>query len=873
MSDVIEIITKHGFTVKLTPDHHVATERGMVEAKDLQPDDNILISVPDSNGSIVDKLPETEEEISAYLIGLIVGDGTFDKSRKRTHIDFWGDDKERMKSIVTDLIDKLYEINGDILNDRNRKLSKYFITESVENDKIRISSAWLSFYLDDKYGFNRKTKFNVPKFIYNNARLNIGKFYLSSLFYCDGSISGSKRSGYTIRLSQSNKDFLTEIQRIAHANGIIMGLYKRRDKSRRKFPNGKGGMSFYNTKECYELITIGGSIVRYRETIGFNGDIIKEEKMLVEHNFRIKDSFYDNIVEVNKCDPEPVYCIQEKETRSIIVNGISTRRCGEIPLCPYDSCRLLAINLYSYVINPFDKDAYFDFDLFSEHAQYAQRFMDDIVDLEIEKVEKIISKISSDPEDEEIKRTEKNLWEKIREKSYQGRRTGLGITAEGDMLAALGYKYGTNEATDFSVKVHKILAVNAYKSSITMAKERGSFQVWDINKEFNNPFMQRIWNELTPEYKEMYKKTGRRNIALLTIAPTGSVSIMTQTTSGIEPVFLPVYTRRRKINPNDKSSKSSFIDEVGDHWEEYNVFHPKFKIWAEKKGYNIDELEIMKQSDLQTVIKESPYFEASSNDVNWLEKVKMQGRVQKWVDHSISVTVNLPNNVTEELVGNVYEEGWKSGCKGITVYRDGSRSGVLITKSEKKPNVFQENNAPRRPKSLPCDVIRFTNKGEKWIGFLGLMDNRPYEIFTGLQDAVNIPHYIEVGEIVKKKNAEVDGHSRYDLKYIDKDGYVQEFRGLSRAFNREFWNTGRLVSGILRHGMPLPNVLALLDKLDFGDSEIIASWRNGVKRMIKKYIKDGTKVMGDECPVCHSNNIVFKEGCKTCLDCNWSKCD
>jgi len=551
----------------------------------------------------------------------------------------------------------------------------------------------------------------------------------------------------------------------------------------------------------------------------------------------------------------------------------STNPCGEIPLCPYDSCRLLAINLYSYVVNPFKDDAYFDFELFSEHARYAQRFMDDVVDLEIEKVNAIIKKIKDDPEDEEIKRVEINLWEKIKDKSIQGRRTGLGITAEGDMLAALGYKYGTKEATDFSVEVHKTLALNAYKSSIQMAKERGSFEVWNYDNEFNSPFMQRIWSILDDEHKKMYVDFGRRNIALLTIAPTGSVSIMTQTTSGIEPVFLPVYTRRRKINPNDKNVTVSLVDEIGDSWEEYNVFHPKFKIWAEINGYDVDELEKMKSSELQPIIEKSPYFGASSNDVNWLEKVQMQGRVQQWVDHSISVTVNLPKDATEELVGDVYEAGWKSGCKGITVYRDGSRSGVLISKSEKKPNVFQENDAPRRPKVLQCDVIRFTNKGEKWIGFLGLMDNRPYEIFTGLQDAVSIPSYIEVGEIVKIRNAENDGHSRYDLRYVDKDGYTQEFRGLSRAFNREFWNTGRLVSGILRHGMPLPNLMVLLDKLDFGDSDMIASWRNGVKRMIKKYIKDGTKISGEECPSCHSHNIVYKEGCKTCLDCNWSKCD
>jgi ribonucleoside-diphosphate reductase alpha chain len=552
---------------------------------------------------------------------------------------------------------------------------------------------------------------------------------------------------------------------------------------------------------------------------------------------------------------------------------VSTNPCGEIPLNPYDSCRLVAINLYSYVENPFTPEAKFNFELFEEHVIAGQRFMDDVVDLELEKIDAILAKIEIDPEPEHIKSVERNLWIKIREKGVQGRRTGLGITSEGDMIAALGLIYGTDEATEFAVKVHRILAINAYKSSIIMAKERGSFGVYDFELEKNNPFVQRIMNELSQDYIDMWKNTGRRNIALLTIAPTGSVSLMTQTTSGIEPVFLPVYTRRRKINPNDKNTKTSFIDEVGDHWEEYNVFHPKFKVWAEINGYNINELEKMKDSDLTKIVKLSPYYKATSNDVDWVNKVKMQGEIQKWVDHSISVTVNLPENATEETVSKVYEMGWRSGCKGITVYRDGSRSGVLISKKEKKTNIFTENDAPKRPKSLPCDIIRFTNKGEKWIGFLGLLENKPYEVFTGLQEAVTIPNYVTSAEIVKEKGVEADGHSRYDLRWIDKDGYQQVFRGLSRAFNREYWNLGRMVSGLLRHGMPLPNLMTLIDKLDMGESESIASWKNGVKRMIKKYVVDGTKVKGQECPSCHSTNLVYKEGCVTCLDCNWSKCD
>ena len=554
---------------------------------------------------------------------------------------------------------------------------------------------------------------------------------------------------------------------------------------------------------------------------------------------------------------------------------VSTNPCGEIPLCPYDSCRLLSINLYSYVENPFTKKAKFNYELFAEHVDYSQRFMDDIVDLEIEKVDAILNKIKNDPEPNEIKAVEINLWEKVKEKAIQGRRTGLGITAEGDMLAALGIKYGTKEATDFSENIHKFLAVNAYKSSIKMAKERGSFDIWDYDTEKDAPFIKRILNELDDEYINMYKETGRRNIALLTIAPAGTTSLMTRTTSGIEPVFLPVHKRRRKINPNDKNTKPTFIDEVGDQWEEYNVYHPKFQIWAETIGYTMSDLSNMTDNEMTELVKKSPYHEATSNDVDWVEKVNMQGRIQKWVDHSISVTVNLPNDTTEEIVDKVYRAGWKSGCKGLTIYRDGSRSGVLVSTKdkdkEKNPDIFTENNAVRRPKKVQCDVVRFQNKGEKWIGFLGLIDNRPYEIFTGLEDAISIPKWVESGEIVKQKGAEKDGHSRYDFHYIDKDGYKQEFKGLSRAFNREFWNMGKAISAVLRHGMPLPNVMSFIDSLEFVDGEHISSWKNGIKRIIKKYIKDGTKIGGKSCPEC-SGEIIYKEGCESCASCSYSKC-
>ncbi|HAR39757.1 MAG TPA: adenosylcobalamin-dependent ribonucleoside-diphosphate reductase, partial [Porphyromonadaceae bacterium] len=358
---------------------------------------------------------------------------------------------------------------------------------------------------------------------------------------------------------------------------------------------------------------------------------------------------------------------------------VSTNPCGEIPLCPYDSCRLLAINLFSYVVNPFREDAYFDFDLFAQHVQLAQRIMDDIVDLESEKIDMILEKIEADPESEEVKSAERTLWKKIQRKTLQGRRTGVGITAEGDMLAALGIRYGTEEGTDFSEKVHRAVALNAYRSSVNMAKERGAFEIFDAEREKNNPFINRIKEADSQLYEDMVKY-GRRNIALLTIAPTGTTSLMSQTTSGIEPVFLPVYTRRRKVNPNDRDVKVDFVDENGDSWEEYVVFHHKFVTWMEAHGYSTTKRYTPEEVD--EMVEKSPYYKATSNDVDWLQKVKMQGRVQKWVDHSISVTINLPSDVSEELVGELYMEAWKSGCKGCTVYRDGSRAGVLISNGE-----------------------------------------------------------------------------------------------------------------------------------------------------------------------------------------------
>ena len=552
---------------------------------------------------------------------------------------------------------------------------------------------------------------------------------------------------------------------------------------------------------------------------------------------------------------------------------VSTNPCGEIPLCPHDSCRLLALNLYSYVNNPFTKTAKFDFKLFKEHVGYAQKIMDDIIDLELEKIDAIINKIEKDPESIEVKRIEIDLWKNIRKKADEGRRTGVGITAEGDMVAALGLRYGSDNARDFSVEVHKTLALAAYKSSVQMAKERGAFAIFDADKEKNNPFINRIKDADNSIYEDMLKY-GRRNIALLTIAPTGTTSLMTQTTSGIEPVFMPAYKRRRKVNPNDKDVTVSFTDDNGDTWEEYNVFHHKFLTWLEINNYNVDEVRTYSSEKVDEIVKKSPYYKATANDVDWLAKVTMQGEIQKWVDHSISVTVNLPNQVKEDLVGDLYIEAWKSGCKGVTVYRDGSRDGVLISnkKKEENKNDFAQHNSPKRPKSLEADIVRFNDENEKWISFVGLLNGKPYEIFTGIaeEDALPIPNSIKKGFIIKNRNE--DGGKRYDFQYTNKYGFRVTIEGLSYKFNPEFWNYAKLISGVLRHGMPIQNAISLISSLHL-NSETINTWKKGVERALKKYIIDGTKAKsGVTCKTCNSESLVYQEGCLTCLSCGYSKC-
>lgn len=558
---------------------------------------------------------------------------------------------------------------------------------------------------------------------------------------------------------------------------------------------------------------------------------------------------------------------------------VSTNPCGEIPLCPYDSCRLLAINLYSYVENPFTPNAKFNFSKFKEHVMYAQRMMDDIIDLEMEKIETIIAKIEADPETDEVKATELNLWKKIKDKTSQGRRTGVGTTAEGDMIAAMGLTYGTEEATKFSVEVHKTLALAAYRSSVMLASERGAFPVFDYKREANNPFMNRL-KEADPELYDLMVKYGRRNIACLTIAPTGTTSILTQTTSGIEPVFLPVYKRRRKVNANDKEVRVDFVDESGDAFEEYVVYHPKFITWMNINGIEVKDNYTQEQID--EIVAKSPYYKATSNDVDWLNKVKMQGAVQKWVDHSISVTINLPNDVSEEMVNKLYVEAWKSGCKGCTVYRDGSRSGVLISlKNEKKKTTENAESSPadengfvthKRPIELDADVVRFQNNKEKWIAFIGLIDGKPYEIFTGIADddeGIFCPKSVSKGKIIKV--IDENGQKRYDFQFVNKRGFKTTIEGLSEKFNPEFWNYAKLISGVLRYRMPIAQVLKLVGSLEL-DNQSINTWKVGVERALKKYLPNGEKASGQTCPNCGQESLVYQEGCLICTNCGTSRC-
>lgn len=551
---------------------------------------------------------------------------------------------------------------------------------------------------------------------------------------------------------------------------------------------------------------------------------------------------------------------------------ISTNPCGEIPLCPYDSCRLLAINLYSYVENPFTPQARFDFDKFARHVQFAQRIMDDIIDLELEKIDRIEEKVGKDPENDDIKDVERQLWKKIRKTCLEGRRTGVGITAEGDMLAALGLRYGSDEAIAFAVDVQRTVALNAYRASVEMARERGPFPIYDASREMKNPFINRL-RESDPTLYDDMLKYGRRNIALLTIAPTGTTSLMTQTTSGIEPVFMVSYKRRRKVNPNDKAAKVTFIDEVGDHWEEYHVFHHRFVDWLKARNENVEAVTRLSAEELQALIQQSPYHKATANDVDWVQKVKMQGAIQKWVDHSISVTVNVPEDTPVEMVKQIYQTSWEAGCKGCTIYRDGSRSGVLVADTPKsaQKQVFHETMPPKRPERLEANIVRFMNNDEPWMAFIGLYEGKPYEIFTGrAEDIFKLPDYVKTGWIMKTKDP--NNGNRYDFQFVDRDGYRVTIEGLSRSFNKTFWNYARLISGVMRHGMPLQHMVDLIDSLNV-EEEYINTWKNGVIRALKQYIPDGTRAVKAQCPSCHDpEGLLYTEGCLRCKSCGYSEC-
>lgn len=907
-TDVAELVFVNGSKLRCTPDHHIATiNRGMVEAKDLTIDDKVLVGLGNISESIKGKMPETTEEILALLCGFIMGDGAMsvNKMQERCHISFWGEDSARMSNICTNLIDKLIEQCGTIKGSNNKTLSKYFISTKEKNgiSRITISSSYLGQLIKKYFNYTKASKHVVPEYIMNNASTNVGKFFIAGFMYCDGSISGNLNKGISVRLHQSNLELLRQMQMLFNANGFCSTIKLRRKEQMRKMPDGKGSYKEYFTKANYDLIICSTQSEDYINNIGFFGDVKKENKFTEFTKNKRDIKRYTNLVSYNLCDEkEDVYCIKEPVTRSIIVNNISTRRCGELPLCPEDSCRLMALNLYSYVDNPFTKNAKFNYEKFIDHCKKTMKIMDNMIELELEKVDAILAKIENDPEDDDIKMVEKNLWTRIRKKCKEGRRSGIGITAMGDMLAALNLKYGTKEATNFAADIQRILATAVYIESCDLVQRdnRPAFGCFDFQLEKNNPFLNRLANEgweyggdekeyigeLSRDFKfKWMNNRGRRNIACLTIAPTGSLSTQTQTTSGIEPVFMISYRRRRKIDKNS-GIKADFIDKTGDAFIEFNVVHHKFIEWyAVNHDMNFNEaksyLEKLSDKDIATVISQSPYYGATAMDCDWHERVNMQGKIQKFVDHSISVTVNLPRGTSEETVEDVYKTAWISGCKGCTIYVDGSRDGVLVNKEEKKKcecNEFIETNTPKRPKKLPCKIVKFTNKGVKWIAAVGLYEGKPYEIFTGLAERLNIPNGVESGYIIRNKvpkeifnedsgKNEIVKVSRYDIEYT-MNGETITIPGLSTIFNEEYWNYGKLISAVLRHGMPVNYVVKVVSSMDF-KNDGINSWKNGVIRALKTFTKD--EDLHEPCPKC-GGHLRRESGCVQCMDCGWSKC-
>ena len=866
---IFEITTKRGLKLKGTDNHLIKKLNSKkrqektfdwIELGNLKKGDKISIN---NNRNVKNFDGDFKLNFEkGWLVGNLLGDGTFDGNT--AILRFWGENNAQMKEIAVKYLENNVKHRSDLGSGNDKKI-------------ISIKSKGL-YELCEEINFDKSKKISdaIEKTDYQFYR-----GFFSGWFDADGTVLNNTEKGISVRLSSSDLYNLEIAQRMLLRLGIFSTVSKLRRESQEKLlPDGKGGLKSYKIKDQHELIISKDNVLIFRDLINFKDEFKKSklETAIASLNKRglYKETFLDEVLDIKYCGEEEVFDCQIMGANEFDANGINVHNCGEIPLCPYDSCRLIAINLYSYVENPFTKKAKFNFELFKKHAGFAQRMMDDIIDLEMEKIDAILAKIEKDPENEEIKHTEKQLWEKIRKKTLQGRRTGVGITAEGDMLAALNLRYGSKEANEFSVEVHKTLALSAYRSSVEMAKERGAFEVFNAEKEKNNPFILRLKEADENLYQDMVKY-GRRNIALLTIAPTGSTSLMSQTTSGIEPVFLPVYKRRRKVNPNDKDVRVDFVDEVGDSWEEYIVFHHHFKTWMEVNGYDISKN--YSNEEIQDLIEKSPYYKATSNDIDWLSKVEMQGAIQKWVDHSISVTINIPNEATEELVNQLYIKAWEVGCKGVTVYRDGSRSGVLVAADDKKEEKDEEEATSsleafptKRPQILEADVVRFQNNKEKWIAFVGLVNGRPYEIFTGLADdeeGIMLPRWVNEGLIIK--NRDENGVSRYDFQFKNLRGYKTTIEGLSHKFNPEFWNYAKLISGTLRHGMPIENVVELINRLEL-DSESINTWKAGVARALKRYIPDGTEVDGHKCSNCGSDQVVYQEGCLICKNCGNSKC-
>jgi ribonucleotide reductase alpha subunit len=860
-TNVFKLRFDNGAEIKCTEDHDFATSVGMVKAKDLTNEHKILVPKIEMNESVVGKEPETKEEMCAFLMGLIAGDGTFGKNS--VMVDLWGSDIPRLSQKVKAYIDHLYENDYDSIiselninwKGRSDKLSNYCISDIPKDNKVRIQSTFLYHYLNKYYGFCKETKFDVPYFVMENASTNIGKYYLAGLYYADGSVQGKVGRGFSVRLAQSNEPMLRQVQKLTHANGILTKIHLRRDAHKKVIKGVE-----YDIKKQYELITTKGGLHDFITTIGFFGHDTKTpkcEQLLKTYPRNTTKKYYTSLISYEFDSVQDVYCLKEDITRSCIVNGISVRRCGEINLSEYDSCRLISMNLLGFVKEKYTEKAYFDFSEFNKYVKIAQKMMDNVIDLELEKIDSILSKIESDPESEDIKRTEKELWIKIKDACENGRRTGLGITALGDALAALGVIYGSKESVGVVESLYKALELGAYESSIDMAKDRGSFPVYDYDLEKNHNFISNVISNLSEHYQDLYKQFGRRNIALTTTAPTGSVSILTQTSSGIEPVFMLSYDRRKKINPSEEGVSVDYVDGMGDKWQVYKVYHHELKNWMDVTG--------------ETDITKSPWYGGTANDIDWVTSVDMQAAAQRWVDHSISKTCNLPEDVTKEVVADVYMRAWETGCKGFTVYRDKCRDGVLVSSNDKKKEsvVFEEKSAPKRLETLECDIFQVKISGESWTILIGLLEGKPFEIFGGLSKYVTLSKKITKGFIQRHPKKKGQTRAVYDLKYgEEKDPTI--VKDIVKVFENPTQSEfTRILSLALRHGSPIQYVVEQLQKDEESD---MYSFSKVIARVLKNYIKEGTKVTGKTCSNCGSSNLVFQEGCSVCLDCSNSKC-